>query len=231
MESFNNVSLYIKRAELECTKETIGEAFAYNNIGIVHDVRFIKKTDHGGREYNGVIVIFGRWFMNSRVKELLEKMDSSADGTTKFTYDYRGRYWYINVYKSQNKEYVTVDSSLPDKERIEALENSVQSMAAQIHHAALRQERTERQLMESEEKKYRQALCNIELRSQLEDNAIEILCLTREKNAEIQKHNDTITVMTDELVKMRNEIARLKCELLSTTYVSNVSVMKIEELN
>ena len=231
MESFNNVSLYIKRAELECTKEAIGEAFAYNNIGIVHDVRFIKKTDNAGRDYHGAIVIFERWFMNSRVKELLEKMDSSADGTTKFTYDYRGRYWYINVYKSQNKEYVTVDSSLPDKERIEALENSVQSMAAQIHHSALRQERTERQLMESEEKNYRYALLNMDLRSQLEDKDIEIVCLTKEKNAEIRDYTQGIKMITDEVTELRNEISRLRNELLLANYVPNVSVMKVDELN
>lgn len=230
MESFNNVSLYIKRAELECTKESIGEAFAHNNIGIVKDVRFIKKADQGGREYHGVIVLFERWFMNSKVKELLEKMDSSADGTTKFTYDYRGRYWYINVYKSQNKEYITVDSSLPDKERIEALENSVQSMASQIHHSSLRQERTERQLMESEEKNYRYALLNIDLRSQLEDKAIEIICLTRE-NVEIRDYKEGIKTMTDEVTQLRNEISRLRNELLLANYVPNVSVMKIEELN
>lgn len=182
MESYNNISLYIKRAELTCTRERIVDAFAFNNIGIVRDVRFIKKTDNSGREYNGVVVLFERWFMNPRVKELLDKMESSTDGTTKFTYDYSGHYWYINVYKGQNKEYINVDPTLPDKERIEALENSIQSMAAQIHQMTLLQRRLEQQLMETEEKMSRQALLNIELRSQLEDKTIEIMSLTKEKN-------------------------------------------------
>jgi hypothetical protein len=182
MDSYTNTALYIKRAELSCTKEHIVDAFAFNNIGIVRDVRFIKKTDNNGREYNGAIVLFERWFMNSRVKELLDKMEASEDGTTKFNYDYSGHYWYINVYKSQNKEYVNVDPTLPDKERIEALENSVQTMAAQIHQMTLLQQRMERQLMETEEKMSRQALLNIELRSQLEDKNIEIMCLTKEKH-------------------------------------------------
>ena len=180
MESYNNISLYIKRAELTCTKEHIVDAFAFNNIGIVRDVRFIKKTDNNGREYNGAVVLFERWFMNSRVKELLDKMETSADGTTKFTYDYSGHYWYINVYKSQNKEYINVDPTLPDKERIEALENAIQTMAAQVHQMTLLQQRLERQLMETEEKMSRQALLNIELRSQLEDKDIEIMSLTKD---------------------------------------------------
>ena len=191
MESYDNISLYIKRAELTCTKEHIVNAFAFNNIGIVCDVRFIKKTDNAGREYNGVIVLFDRWFMNSRVKGLLDKMDASADGTTKFTYDYQGHYWYINVYKSQNKEYVSVDPTLPDKERIEALENTVQSMTAQIHQMNLFQQRLERQLMETEEKMSRQSLLNIELLSQLEDKEIEIVCLKKE-----QTYNPNTSVMT-----------------------------------
>ena len=90
--------LYIKRAEQHHTKDFIVEAFASNNIGKVRDVRFIKKMDMNGREYNGAVVIFEHWSMNALVKQLLDQMSVSKDGTTKFVFDqYRGRYWFINI--------------------------------------------------------------------------------------------------------------------------------------
>lgn len=177
MTSFNNISLYIKRADLYCTKEYIIYTFASNNIGTVKDVIFIKKTDSIGREYNGAIVIFECWFMNAKVTKMFDDMDSSIDGTAKFINEHSGRYWFINVYKPIIKEsevFATVDASLPDKVRIDELEKLVKSLAVQMHYNQLRQERTERQLMEVEEKQSHQALCNMELRFQLEDKDIEI---------------------------------------------------------
>ena len=96
----NNISLYIKRAEQHHTKEFIEAAFASNKIGQVRELQFIKKTDTNGREYNGVIVMFEYWNMNILVKNLMDQMAVSQDGTTRFTFDsYKGRYWIVNVYK------------------------------------------------------------------------------------------------------------------------------------
>ena len=83
MSAIKNIMLYIKRAEQHHTKEFITNAFSSNNIGNVRDVRFIKKNDNCGKEYNGVVVIFEHWNMNSLVKSLFDQMSNSKDGTTK----------------------------------------------------------------------------------------------------------------------------------------------------
>jgi hypothetical protein len=211
MASFNNVSLYIKRAELHCAKDYICNAFSIANIGIVKDVMFIKKVDSTGREYNGAIVIFERWFMNTNVTKLLDDMASSIDGTTKFIYDYRGRHWFINVHKpviSDAKEFATVDASLPDKVRIAELEKLVKTMAAQMHYTQLCQERMERQLMETEEKESHHALCNMELRFKLEDKDMEIDWLRSDNEKALKVVQDECAILKTRLACMAIDLAR-----------------------
>jgi hypothetical protein len=165
--------LYIKRAEQYHTRAFITEAFASNDIGVVKDVRFIKKSGDYGNEYNGVVVIFTRWNMNARVKRLFDDMSHSQDGTAKFIYDqFSGRYWFVNVYKAQFQEYeeiTTIDTGLSDKEKIKELELLVKSMAAQMHYMQTRQEKTEAQLMEAECEDTQSRLYNSELHYQFED--------------------------------------------------------------
>ena len=211
MTSFNNVSLYIKRADLYCTKEYIINVFGIHNIGIVKDVKFIKKTDNTGRYYNGAIVIFERWFMNTKVTKLLDDMETSSDGTTKFIHDYNGRYWYINVHKQvlpDAEEYVTVDATLPDKFRIAELEKLVKSMASQMHYIQLKQERLERQLMETEEKESHHALCNMELRFKLEDKDMEIEWLRSDNEKALKVVEDECTILKTRLACMAIDLAR-----------------------
>ena len=111
--------------------------------------------------------------MNALVKQLLDQMSVSKDGTTKFVFDqYRGRYWFINIYKTQFPEYeeiTTIDTGLPDKERITELENLVKSMSAQMHYMRTSQEKLERQLMESEHTNTQHHLFNIELKIQVDE--------------------------------------------------------------
>lgn len=230
MASFNNISLYIKRADLYCTKDYICNAFTVSNIGIVKDVKFIKKSDSAGREYNGAIVIFERWFMNAKVTSLLNDMASSIDGTTKFIYDYHGRYWFINVYKpliAESEEFATVDVNLPDKVRIDELEKLVKSMAAQMNYTQLRQERTERQLMEVEEKQSHHALCNMELRFQLEDKDMEIEWAKRDAEKTLRAAQDEVTMLKTRLACMVIDLARKDDE---QSYYQNESKMSIDEL-
>ena len=52
MSNFMNLSIYIKRAECSHTKNYIINAFYKNDYGIVSDVKFIKKTNDTGKEYN-----------------------------------------------------------------------------------------------------------------------------------------------------------------------------------
>lgn len=196
------MSLYIKRADLYQTKEFIKDIFTLNNIGIVKDVKFIEKADLSGRVYNGAIVIFDTWFMNKSVEKLLDDMSASPDGTVKFIYDYRGHFWYINVYKPvlpESEKTTIVDPSLPDKQRIEELEKILQTMMVQMHNVQLRQECLGRQLMETEEKMSRQALLNIELRSQLEDRDIELECLKREHAIALKQTQKMYVVNTSKM--------------------------------
>jgi hypothetical protein len=232
MASFNNVSLYIKRADLYCTKDFIINVFEVSNIGIVKDVIFIKKSDNLNREYNGAIVIFERWFMNSTVTKLFDDMDSSIDGTTKFIYDYYGRYWFVNVYKpviAESEEFATVDASLPDKVRIDELEKLVKSMAAQMHYAQLRQEKTERQLMELEGKETRHSLCNIELRFQLDDKNMELEWAKRDNEKALKEAQEENRILKTLLESMEIDLVR-KEDLNKNVYYPNMGKMIIEEL-
>jgi hypothetical protein len=175
--TFNNVALFIKRAEEYQTKEFIVEAFASNHIGKVKDVIFITKHNNFGKRYNGVIVFFERWNMNELVQTLFDEMSVSPDGTTQFYFDSH-RYWIINVHREilpECNEHTIVDSSLPDKERIEQLEALVKSMSAQLFYMQTKQEREERYRMELEHKDTRHQLINSELRSQIDQLIIQQL--------------------------------------------------------
>ena len=221
-----NIMLYIKRAEQHHTKEFITEAFSSNNIGKVRDVRFINKNDICGREYNGVVVIFEHWNMNSLVKSLFDQMSTSKDGTTKFTYDYySGRYWFINVYKPQcsdleYEEITTVDPSLSDKDRIKELEKLVKSMAVQMQYMQTRQEKTERQLMESQHDDTQNRLYNMELQCQLDEAKRENKWAEQELHEEISKIKDECdnllsrnASLTDELFRKQREVPMVPPEL------------------
>ena len=234
MSTIKNIMLYIKRAEQHHTKEFITNAFSSNNIGKVRDVRFIKKNDNCGNEYNGVVVIFEHWNMNSLVKSLFDQMSNSKDGTTKFTYDSRKlRYWFINVYKSQcsdleYEEITTVDPSLPDKDRIKELEKMVKSMASQMQYMQTMQEKTERQLMESQHDDTQNRLYNMELQCQVEDAEKEKKWAEEEIQEELSKikqeceslrYSNTFSAV--DLVRKQKECDDLKQELYDKKCIMN----------
>jgi hypothetical protein len=201
MTSFNNVALFIKRAEEYQTKEFIIEAFASSNIGKVRDVKFIKKQGDFGKNYNGAIVIFEHWNMNSLIQTLFNEMANSSDGTTRFYFN-QYRYWIINVHRQklpECEELVLVDSSLSDKDKISKLEELVKSMSAQIHYMQTRQERSERSMMDLEHKETYHGLVNMELRSQLD-----------EKDWEQKWTEDELK---EEMEKLREENESLRCRL------------------
>lgn len=202
--SFNNIALFIKRAEEYQTKEFIIEAFDSNKIGKVRELKFIKKHNDFGRNYHGVIVIFERWNMNTLVHRLFNEMASSIDGTTKFYFEPH-RYWIINVHRQklhECEEIATVDASLSDKEKIIKLEELVKSMSAQIHYMQTRQERSERSTMDLELKETYHHLVNCELRSQLDD-----------KDRDRKWAEDDLN---EEILKLREENESLRCRLALT---------------
>ena len=183
---FNNIALFIKRAEEFQTKEFIIDAFALNNIGKVNDVKFIKKySDVGkGKNYNGVIVIFERWNTNNLVKKLFKEMSSSHDGTTKFFFN-NNQYWIINVHKQklpECKETIIVDSSLTDTEKISKMEEIIKSMSTQIYYMQIKQEQHEQIIMDYECKYMNDQMVNMELRCQIEEKEREKRWAEEEKN-------------------------------------------------
>lgn len=216
--SFNNVALFIKRAEEYHTKEFIVEAFAAKNIGKVREIKFIKKTSDFGKSYNGVIVIFEHWNMNKIVQTLFNEMSASPDGTTRFYFnDYR--YWIINVHRQklpECEEITTVDSSLSDKDKIIKLEELVKSMSAQIHYMQSRQERSERSTMDLELKETYHHLVNCELRSQLD-----------EKDRDRKWAEDDLN---EEIQKLREENESLRCRLALTAIDMVRKDIQIEKL-
>lgn len=238
---FNNVSLYIKRAESHLSSNFIINVFNNNNIGIVREVKFIKKSDNSGKEYHGVIVIFERWFTNSKVNKLLDDMNNSEDGSIKFTYDKYGHYWYINIYTTcvlpEAQQQTLIESSLPDKQRIIALENLLQNMTTQMHYMQTRNEYNERQLMEYEQKQTRHYLCNVEIRSLLEDKEFELEEAKNAYNRELYAHLEEISMLKSRLACLSGELVKKKQNKNNNNNnkemcdIPNMSKMTLEELN
>jgi hypothetical protein len=98
--SSQNIALFIKRAEEYQTQQFIIDAFASNHIGEVSELLFIPKTNSTTttKPYNGVVVQFQRFYMNTFVQTLIDEMIRSPDGTTRF-YFQTNRYWIINIHK------------------------------------------------------------------------------------------------------------------------------------
>ena len=208
--SFNNVSLFIKRAEEYQTKEFIIEAFSSNNIGNVIDVKFIKKQGNYGKSYNGVVVIFEKWNMNRLVQKLLNEMSTSSDGTTKFYFN-QNRYWFVNVHKQKNvecEEVASVDSALPDKERIDKLEELVQSMSSQIYYMQTNTEKTERTIMDLNHKETVHHLVNMELRCQLNEKDIERKWSENKLKEQLEKMQKENEILRYQLVFNKIEMAK-----------------------
>jgi hypothetical protein len=176
-----NIVLYIKRAEKHHTMEFITETFASNNIGQVNDIKFIEKNDNNGNKYNGAIVSFKRLNMNSTVKMLMDQMEASKDGTTKFTFDRKmNRYWFISVFAKNNEvkakeavedcdEIQSIDPNLSDKDHIIELEAMVQTLAAESYYLRLTQQKNEQKIKEMQQEYHKLFMSNVELQTQLDE--------------------------------------------------------------
>jgi hypothetical protein len=164
MASFNQPSLYIKRAEMNHTKNYIINSLFSNNYGKVKDVTFIKKSNDNGKEYNGVIITFDSWFLNSKVSDLFKNMNESFDGTAKIIHDnYYNKYWIVKIHKQEINNYDDIhygDISLPDKERINQLESLLFSMSLQLKLLQTNQEKNDKQIEECEQKCSREYMIN-----------------------------------------------------------------------
>ena len=217
MSSFNTFSLYIKRAESQHTKEYIRESLFANNYGKVRDVRFINKINDYGFKYNGVIVLFEHWFMNSKVKQLFDEMNASPDGTTRLYHDaVANRYWHVQEYKSKFPDFEeinTINSSMPDSEKVKELELLVKSMAAQLYSAQLKIEKNEMKTMEYEQEQTRQHLHNTELRAQLNEKDLEVKWAEEDMLEKEKYLEGRISSLIMDCVKKERECDMLKQQL------------------
>lgn len=240
----NNMSIYIKRAEMHHTKTYIINAFYINNYGLVSDVIFIKKTNDFGKDYNGAIVTFEKWFINDNVTALFNGINESLDGTAKIIHDnYYKKYWIVNVHKNDVKKNTipiidnNLDDNLDDKEKINYLESMVASMSIQTQILQSKQEKNEKKMMEYEQLSSREYIINSELRIQLEEK--DILIEIQEKNNKkeknelksiIEKLNYRIEILETNLNKKRKECLELKQDLYDEKCINNFVQEELYEL-
>ena len=201
-----SIALYIKRAEICHTKEYISDVFSIQQYGKVHNVRFIKKNNDFGKEYNGAIVTFEQWNMNSKVKLLFDQLNSSQGGTAKIIHDHNGqRYWIVNEYKSEFPEFdqlTKIDPGLNENDRIVELENIIKSMSAQMHFMKTQHEKREKEMMDCQQRETQAWLYNAELNSQIVEKDEDIKWLTK-----------TVSNLSYELAEIKVEKEELALEL------------------
>ena len=215
-----NVSLFIKRAEEYQTKEFIINIFHKKNIGKVNEVKFIKKQNHTGKSYNGVIVSFEKWYNNN----LLNEIHSAQNGTFKFNFN--NSYWFINVHKEVLEEFI-LPTNLSDTDRIKQLEDVVKSMSSQINYI---KERSERTIMEYEHKHTQQHLNNIELRAQLDEKDAEKSWIESDFKEDIETLKAENQLLSEHLERKYYECLRLKEELKEQTCMLDYTENKVQHM-
>ena len=241
--SVKNMSIYIKRAEMHHTKNYITNALYKNNYGNVSDVVFIKKTNDFGKEYNGAIVTFEKWFINDNVKNLFNDIAESSDGTSKIIHDtYYNKYWIVNIHKNETSKVVEnipkIDTSnLDDKEKINYLESMIASITIKNQILQTSQEKNEKKIMEYQQISSHEYLVNCELKNQLEEK--DILIEIQEKNYKkektelqtiIERLNFRIDILETNLNKKRAECIELKQDLYDEKCIANFVQEELYEL-
>ena len=155
-----NINLYIKRCETNCAnKEYICEAFKANNYGIVNDIKLIEKNNANSDKYYGVIVVFGQWFMNDRVRTLFHDLETNQLNGAKLYHDrITMKYWFVTEFKYKLEEDAVEDKRplisediVDDKEKIIALERLARSLLVQMDHMHVRCDKYEQTIMSYEE--------------------------------------------------------------------------------
>jgi hypothetical protein len=217
----NNIAIYIKRAELDCTKEYIINAFNSQQYGKVKDVQFIQKTNDHGVSYNGVIVIFDIWFMNSKVTKLFNDMSKSQDGSGKIFHDtYKNKYWFVNEFKPKTEVNITtevdviqtINKTINEKEKIKQLEDLVRSLSSQMIYMQTQLEKNELKMMEYEDEKTRQLIQSIGIKGMVFDLEIEMEWNEKEYQKNFQIEKERADNMQCKLACLAIDYAKKECE-------------------
>lgn len=115
MNSNQQLSLYIKRAETNQTEDYIKNAF--KPYGIVKSIQFIAKSNDNGQKYNGVIVIFEQWNFNNIVEDLWKQLHAKSDNIIKINHGPNNKkFWMVTEYKvpTENLKKINVIDSISD---------------------------------------------------------------------------------------------------------------------
>jgi hypothetical protein len=242
MNNFTNISIYIKRAEMHHTKNYIIDSLLKNNYGVVKDVVFIKKCNDYGKEYNGAIVTFEKWFLNKKVTDLFNAINESSDETAKLIHDdYYNKYWIINIHKQEKQNIedksLIIDENLSDEEKINYLETLISSLTIKNKLLQQNQEKNEKKILELEQLNSREYLLNAELKIQLEEKDV-LLEIQEEKNLKEKKELESIIeklnfrneILETNLNKKRKEYNDLKQDLYDEKCISNFIQQELYEL-
>ena len=180
MAELTNITLYIKRAELDHTKEYIARACANCRYGKIKDVKFIEKRDNHGNKYNGVVLLFEDWYHSTTSKQLFADLAVSKDGSAKM---YHGpitmRYWHVIIFRPKlfDEEQCNLNTrvsmtalteeGLDDKQRAEEMERKYHSMMAQMHYLQAQLDAAKAKIAEHEAQHTQDWAIQFELREQL----------------------------------------------------------------
>ncbi len=221
----NNMTLYIKRAELHHNKEYIINACHNCRYGKVNDLKFIEKEDNNGRKYNGVILIFETLYDSSTMKQLQSDMSNSKDGSGKMFHDpIKMRFWHVIVFKPrllEDEQFISngiksltlsaeTSANKPNQtpeEKIAELEAKLSTMSSKMTYMELQMEKAERRMMEYEENKLRDYYNTVVLQSELEDANLEIYHL----ETNINKLNNINEILTIKCNKLEEEVGDADC--------------------
>jgi hypothetical protein len=233
MSELNNITLYIKRAELQHDKNYIINACHECRYGKVKDVKFIDKQDNQGKKYNGVIVMFEDWYNSSTSKQLFSDISASKDGSAKMYHDpIRMRYWHVIIFRPKMFEepevqiitkmsMISLTDGLNDRQQLEEMERKYNSMISQMHYMQAQLEKANAAMMEYERQHTQDWLNNTELKMQLEEKDRERDYELGKKNMEIEVLKWQNTVLKMDLEKKNDECEKLDQEVRDCNYIMN----------
>ena len=202
-----NVSLFIKRAELHQDEQFIKNVFHSKQIGMVSDVKLIKKMSENGKSYNGVIVNFENWYSSTYAHQLLDNLTSAKDETCRFFVD-KNVFWFVSIHRQKIQccqEIKQIDPSLSDKQRIVKLEELVNNLSTQLYYMQKKQENTEQQLMKNEQTNTENVIYNRELEFEIN----QLKAVNDDLSYDFHKYEDE-RIKRDKYIATLKEIIELK---------------------
>ena len=233
MAELTNVTLYVKRAELNHDKNYIINACNDCRYGKIKDIKFIEKQDNNGKKYNGAILMFEDWYDSSTTKQLFNDISLSKDGSAKMYHDpIRMRYWHVIIFRPKLFEeeqcnleskisMMSLSEGLNDKQRLEEMERKYNSMMGQMHYMQAQLEAAKVKMAEYEAQHTQDFLINFELKSQLEEKDAQVAELLKKKDEEIEILKWQNMMGNIELTKKQEECEALDQEVRDCGCIMN----------